>query len=151
MKSPKLIFITTRGVTHFISSDGTAPFVATFRADQPDTYGIYAVATDAGGLTSESAIVGIIVTNKSPVVTWSSPANGSNFVLRNSIVLKATASDPDGSVTRVEFNSNLVGLIGQDSTADPDGSYSITFENPIEGTHNLYAWAVDDNGYRQSS
>jgi hypothetical protein len=140
-----------RGTINFISSDSTAPYSATFQSANPDVYGIYAVATDAGGLTAQSAVVGIIVTNRSPNISWVSPNSGSQFLTSSIIVLKVAASDADGRITNVEFNSNLVGPIGQDSTADADGTYTINFVNPPEGTHELYAWATDDNGYRQSA
>lgn len=144
-------YYNVRGSTHFIGTDATAPFTSVFQAAQPDSYGIYAVATDAGGLTAQSAIVGIVLTNQSPAVSWVSPNNGAQFVSPPAIVLTVNANDPDGLITTVEFNSSRVGLIGQDSTADANGSYSVSFANPVVGTHDLYAWAVDDNGYRQSA
>ena len=140
-----------RGTTHFISSDTTAPYTASFQTAEPDSYGLYAVATDAGGLTAQSAIVGIIVTNLSPTIAWVSPTNGSQFNSTSVIVLRASASDPDGQIVTVEFNSSLLGPLGHDTTPDPDGTYSITFANPSQGTHELYAWATDDNGYRRNA
>ena len=140
-----------RGTTHSISSDMTAPYTASFQAAEPDSYGLYAVATDAGGLTAQSAIVGVIVTNISPTIAWVSPTSGSQFDTTSIILLKATASDADGHIANVEFNSSLVGPLGRDTTADADGGYSISFANPPEGTHELYAWATDDNGYRRNA
>ena len=140
-----------RGTTHFMSSDTTAPYTASFQAAEPDTYGLYAVATDAGGLTAQSAIVGVIVTNISPTVAWVIPTSGSQFNTTSTILLKAAASDADGHIANVEFNSSLVGPLGQDTTPDAGGTYSITFANPPQGTHELYAWATDDNGYRRSA
>jgi len=46
-------------------------------------------------------------TNKAPIVTLTSPVDGSSFVANTSgtvsVPTSATASDPDGSVTKVEF------------------------------------------------
>ena len=48
--------------------------------------------------------------NLPPVVTLTAPGNGTTFLDTDTVVLTATASDPDGNVSRVEFWANGVKL-----------------------------------------
>ncbi|WP_313205317.1 Ig-like domain-containing protein, partial [Stenotrophomonas sp.] len=41
--------------------------------------------------------------NQPPVVSLTSPANGATFSAGSTVTVSATASDPDGSVSKVEF------------------------------------------------
>jgi hypothetical protein len=54
--------------------------------------------------------------NQSPIVSLTSPANNSTFVLGVSVTLTATASDNDGSITKVEFFNGTTKL-GEDLTS----------------------------------
>jgi hypothetical protein len=65
------------------------------------------------------------------------------------VTIVAEASDPDGSVARVEFYAQGVGLLG----ADMDGSdgWTLTIPNPPAGTYIVTAVAVDDLGASCSS
>ncbi len=80
-------------------------------------------------------------TNKPPVVSISSPTNGASFAAPAKITITANASDPDGSVTRVEFytGTNLVGT----ATTSP---YSVTTATLSSGSYSLTAKAIDDTG-----
>ena len=77
----------------------------------------------------------------SPVVTLTSPAAGEVFAPGSDIGLSADASDPDGSVSSVEFLANGVS-IGVDSTAP----YSVLWTNVPAGSYNVVAKATDDAG-----
>ena len=133
----------------FLSEDATAPYTASFIATQAGGYGIIARVVDSGGLSAEQRIT-ILVSNESPQVSWVSPADGAVFdPAPASITLTAHASDADGTIANVEFWSN--GLIGQDTTADAQGNYSVTWTNPPTGTNGIYAWATDNDGYRTSA
>jgi hypothetical protein len=77
--------------------------------------------------------------NQSPVVSMS--ANGSTFTAPASIVVSAVASDPDGTIARVEFYRDAT-LIGTD-VASP---YTATWSNVPAGTYSLTAVATDDDG-----
>ncbi|MCA1642233.1 MAG: discoidin domain-containing protein [Acidobacteria bacterium] len=131
------------------ASDGK--FHATLTAPEPDTYGIFAVATDAGNLRGQSETVGVYVRNSLPQVSWVAPANGSSFVMPSSVTLTARATDSDGTISKVEFYSSNLGLVGSDATADAGGNYSVEFANPAAGTHEINAWATDDNGSRAAA
>jgi hypothetical protein len=144
-------FYNYNGTRNALGSDTTAPYSVPFKPSLQGVYGIYAVATDTGSLTGESEIAAITVANSTPQVSWVSPSNGANFPEGSTITLVSRASDSDGGVTRVEFNSSLSGLIGADTTADAQGNYSVQFVNPPRGAHELYTWATDDSGSRTNS
>ena len=79
--------------------------------------------------------------NVPPTVTLTSPLSGASFNANSSISLTASASDPDGSVTKVEFyeGSNKIGQ----ATAAP---YAATWSNAPSGSLSLTALAYDDSG-----
>ena len=135
-----------RGQTReFLSEDATAPYTASFIATQTGNYVIIARVVDSGGLAAEKSVI-ILVNNESPQVSWVSPVNGAVFdPAPASITLTAHATDPDGTIADVVFWSN--GLIGQDTTADAQGNYSVTWTNPPTGTNGIYAYATDNDGY----
>jgi lamin tail-like protein/CotH protein/Big-like domain-containing protein len=76
-----------------------------------------------------------------PSVTIVSPTNNSSFTVPFSFNLAADASDPDGSVTVVEFfaGTSLLGV----ATNAP---YSIMVNSLPEGPHQLTAKATDNSG-----
>ena len=80
--------------------------------------------------------------NALPVVEITAPATGSSFVVGNAIPISATATDSDGSVSKVEFFAGGTKL-GEDTTG-PD--YSFNWSGPTAGSYNLTAVATDDLG-----
>jgi len=79
--------------------------------------------------------------NQPPTVSITSPADGAEFTAPADVTVTATASDPDGSVVRVDFYRNG-SLVGSDSSAP----YSYTHEDLPAGDYVLLARAVDDAG-----
>lgn len=79
--------------------------------------------------------------NKAPVVNITSPAGGATFNAPATVTITASASDPDGSVTKVEFYNGSVKL-GQ-ATSSP---YSYTWTNVTAGNYTLSAKATDNAG-----
>jgi hypothetical protein len=121
------------------------------------SYAIRGVVTDTFGLRGTSAPVNITVfggtnVNQPPLASLIAPTNGSVFTQGMSILLKASASDPDGSVARVEFYRAGTLFIG--STTTPVGTnatYNFMWSNAPAGTHNLRAVAVDNLNARGTS
>jgi hypothetical protein len=62
-------------------------------------------------------------------------------------VIAATASDPDGTVSRVDFYANGTTLVGTRSAAP----YSVGWSNVAAGTYALTAIAFDNAGARTPS
>jgi len=79
--------------------------------------------------------------NQSPVVNITSPAANASFNAPASITITASASDADGTVSKVEFYNGATKL-GQ-ATAAP---YSYSWTNVAAGTYNLTAIATDNGG-----
>lgn len=76
--------------------------------------------------------------NTPPSVTITQPSDGASFTQGTNITIAADASDPDGSVTQVEFFANGVSL-GTDNTSP----YSISWTVPL-GSVTLTAEATDN-------
>jgi hypothetical protein len=83
--------------------------------------------------------------NQPPTVSITSPANNSSFTEGASITITASASDPDGSVSQVQFFANGAS-IGIDNTAP----YSVNWTVPL-GTNTLTAVATDNQGASTTS
>lgn len=77
--------------------------------------------------------------NKAPIVTLASPVNGSRFPAGAAVTLTATATDPDGSIAKVEFYAGAT-LIGV-ATASP---YQYVWGNALAGTYSVTAKAYDN-------
>lgn len=105
------------------------------------TYVFTAKATDNRGATNYSAPVTVFVSNSPPVVAFSFPTNGAHFFETTNLLLQADASDPDGSVTLVEF-FNSTNRLGE--AAAP--SFSIIWSNVLRGDYDLTAVATDNDG-----
>ncbi|HEY9405758.1 MAG TPA: Ig-like domain-containing protein [Pyrinomonadaceae bacterium] len=122
-----------------------------FTPPAPGVYSLFAQVYDAAGLRGDSQSVTITASNQSPTISWINPANNATFVAPASITLTARAADSDGTVSIVHFNSSLLGDIGQDTTPDAEGNYQIVWSNPSQGTHELVAWATDNDGDRRAA
>ncbi len=76
-----------------------------------------------------------------PSVKITSPEDGDIFISPATIAIKATASDADGSVSKVEFFANGK-LLFSDNTAP----YSYEWANTQQGKHVIRAVATDNEG-----
>jgi hypothetical protein len=74
-------------------------------------------------------------------VDITAPVDAAIFTWKPSITISASASDPDGTVTKVEFRDGTT-LLGTDTSAP----YSYTWKNVPSGTHSLTARATDNAG-----
>ena len=80
-----------------------------------------------------------VLLNTPPTVAVTAPASGAVFVAPANITLSATASDSDGTVSRVEFYALDV-KIGE-ATSEP---YTITWADVVPGVYSVTARAVDN-------
>ncbi|ULL16215.1 hypothetical protein DVH26_18250 [Paenibacillus sp. H1-7] len=98
---------------------------------------------DSDGYTNlEHYLNGIVGSgSQNPVVRIASPATNTITGSGSTMVIDADASDPDGSIQKVEFYQNGVKL-GEDTTAP----YQYTWANVPEGTFFLTAKAIDNTG-----
>lgn len=84
--------------------------------------------------------------NQSPTIALTAPANGATFNAGANIAVSVNASDPDGSVARVEFFRGTTSL-GVDTAAP----YSVTWSGATAGTHGFRAVATDNQGATATS
>ena len=111
----------TAGAT---SLTATAP--ANANVAPPGPYMLFIV--DANGVPSVARMVSV-QGNSPPTVTLTQPANGATFTAPATVNLAATASDADGTVTKVEF-FNGAAKLGEDTTAP----YTFTWSGVPAGT-----------------
>jgi endoglucanase len=79
--------------------------------------------------------------NLPPTISLTNPTAGQAFRAPGTINFGATASDPDGSVARVDFLNGST-VVGSDTTAP----YSFTWTNVAAGNYTVSARAVDNTG-----
>jgi Bacterial Ig domain len=132
-----------------IGSDASSPYSMTWSNVAAGSYQLTARVRDDDGATKTSTAIGVTVnpgTNQPPSVAISSPASGSTFTAPATIGIQATASDSDGSVTRVDFyrGSTLI-------ASDTSSPYSATWTSAPTGTYTLTAVARDDDGATRTS
>ncbi len=139
----------------------TAPFTLTISNLAAGTYQFSARAFDAKGasamVTSAPKVVkagsgggggggGGTVTNKPPKVAIAKPVANAIFAQGGSVELSATASDPDGSVAKVEYFANAAKVA--EAMASP---WAATWAGIAAGAYNLTAVATDDKGATTTS
>jgi len=81
----------------------------------------------------------INTSNLAPTVNITSPITGSNFTSPAVILIQATASDPDGTISKVEFYRGAT-LMGTSTTAP----YNYTINGLGAGTYSIRAVAYDN-------
>ena len=86
------------------------------------------------------------INNQPPVVSISSPTKSTGFIAPAAITIDANASDPDGSVTKVEFY-NGTSKLGETTSAP----YSYTWKEVSAGTYSITAAATDNKGLKTVS
>jgi len=136
------------GIT-LLNSDATAPYAFAWTNVGVGTYSITAKATDNSGDVKTSSVVTVVVntaTNQLPTVSITSPANNANFNAPASFTINATASDVDGSISKVEFYNGTT-LLNSDATSP----YAFAWTNVLAGTYSLTARATDNSGAVKTS
>ena len=125
-----------------IATDTIAPYSTTWSTTTVGSYPLTAVAHDADGGSTTSGAVNVTITsptNKPPVISLAT--NGTTFVLPASIVVTATATDPEDRLAAVDFYAGSM-LIARDTTAP----YQTTWSATIGGSYSLTAVALDADG-----
>ena len=107
------------------------------------TYFVVVTSYNAASLQSlpSNEISFTVPDNIPPAVTLTNPQSGASFSASSPISVAATASDADGSITKVEFYAGT-SLVGQDTNSP----YAATWSNPAAGNYLLTALAYDDSG-----
>jgi probable HAF family extracellular repeat protein len=88
----------------------------------------------------------LMTPNLPPTVSITSPTNNTLLLEPQDVVIQASASDADGTVSKIEFYSGA-SLVGTDYTSP----YSVTWTGVTAGTYALTAQATDDSGAATTS
>ena len=86
------------------------------------------------------------VTNVVPQVSITSPVNNANFIAGATVTINATATDIDGTISKVEFYNGAT-LLGRSLTAP----YSFVWNSVPAGTFTLSVSATDNIGATTAS
>ncbi|MDB5271816.1 MAG: hypothetical protein JWO58_183 [Chitinophagaceae bacterium] len=125
----------------FLGTDNASPYSYNWTGVTAGTYTLTAKATDnQSGVTTSSAIT-IVVSNPNqlPTVIITSPSNNATFTSSATVSITATASDADGTISKVDFYNETT-LLGSDNTSP----YSYSWTGVTAGTYTLTAQATDD-------
>ena len=109
-------------------------------------YEWYATANDSVSTVSSATSRFTIATGIAPTVSITAPANNAVFAAPATVNIAATANDPDGSVTKVEFYRGATKL-GEDTTAP----YEYIATGQAMGSYTLTAVATDNQNYTTTS
>jgi len=128
-----------------INTDGAAPYSFGWTPLVTGTVVLTAKAYDFDGgvTTSQPVTVNVVpaATNVPPTVTITSPANNATVNRSSGTIIRANASDSDGTVIKVEFYSGSTLL-----ATDPSAPYNLFWSPSVRGTFTLTAKAYDDDG-----
>jgi len=89
---------------------------------------------------------GCATSNSPPSVSFTAPVAGASYLAPAVITLTASATDPDGTIARVEFFHGTT-RIGSATTAP----YTVTWDGVPAGSYSLSALATDGQGATTSS
>jgi uncharacterized protein YfaS (alpha-2-macroglobulin family) len=131
--------------SNLLNTDTTPPFSYTWPSVPAGTYSLTAKATDNNNAATTSGAM-TVISNAPPTVSITTPANNSVFTAPASIPIEATASDPDGSISKVEFYEGTTLL-----NTDTSPPFSYTWPSVGQGTYSLTAKATDNRNAVMSS
>ena len=126
----------------------TPPYTYDFKSSKAGTFAMTALATDSSGLKTRSEVVNITVgtvTNPPPTVALSSSST-SLIVGGAAATLTATATDSNGTITKVEFYNGSTRI-----ATDTSAPYNATFAPTAAGTFQITARAYDDQNAQATS
>jgi len=120
----------------------SAPWSIVWNDVPEGNYSITAVATDNLGAKTTSSAVSLTIykkPNQPPAVSIVSPVNGQIFKKNDVIMITVAASDPDGSIERIELYD------GNEFLAEINSSpYTYSWKYAEKGIHTLSAVAIDN-------
>ena len=132
----------------YIDIDGDSNYAtgAVFYNVAPDSSGSVHVYVNTYNGSNLASICGLQImsgqpTGPRPSISLTSPTNNAIFPEDGNVTLRATASETNGTIARVEFYADST-LIGSDSTAP----YSTTWLNPDPGSYTINVRAIDGTG-----
>ncbi len=133
--------------TTLLRTETEYPYSYTWKDVPVGKYTLTAKATNNFGLVTTSAAVKIsVVPNKAPTVSITNLANYQTFTASATIPITASAKDPDGTVSKVEFYNGDT-LLNMQYTSP----YTHTWKDVPAGTYTITARAIDNLGLAKTS
>lgn len=129
--------------TILLTTKYSAPYTCPLQNLPAGNYSIIAKAYDDSSLATVSAplSISIVPTSGAPIVSLVTPANSASFALGTTITLKATASSPNGKISKVEFY-NGTSLLRTEKYLP----YSWDWKDVPLGNYVITAKATDNSG-----
>lgn len=129
--------------TTLLGEATASPYTLPVTGLTPGTYAFTARASDnAGASTTSTAVTATVVApNQLPSVAIITPPDGATYEAPATLTFTANATDPDGSVAKVEYFEGAAKL--GEATATP---YSLTLTGISAGNHSYLARATDNTG-----
>ncbi|MBI5383955.1 MAG: PQQ-dependent sugar dehydrogenase [Verrucomicrobia bacterium] len=130
----------------FLTNGDGSTYEVTFT--NAGTYRYFCAYHTSGSISSQRGTI-IVLPGAVPLVSIVGPTNGATFTTHDTITLTATASDPNGTVTQVDFfdggpSGELLGTVTDSEV------FSVTFSLP-PGTHEITAVATDNENATTTS
>ena len=125
-----------------IGALASPPFTQTWTPVAAGSHAVQARATDNAGAVTTSASVTINVNqNAAPITAITAPTSNQAFAIGQAITITAAASDPDGTVAKLEFLAD--GAVIGSLTASP---FTKVWSGATAGPHVLTVRATDNVG-----
>ncbi len=122
--------------------DSSAPYSRNFGSLASGSHSVSVRAKDNSGYYSNAVTRNFsVAANQAPSASISSPSNGQQMVQSGALTVSASASDSDGSISRVEFRLNSGAW--QSDTSAP---YSYNFGSFALGEHTIQVRSRDNQG-----
>ena len=128
-----------------LGSASAAPYSFNWNNVPAGTYSLTVTATDNQNTKTVSPSVSISVLdrittpNKHPIIHIYNPRKGTSYDNLSTVTIDAVASDPDGTISKVEFYNGSEKLV--ELSSDP---YTYTWKDVASGTYNITAIATDN-------
>lgn len=128
-----------------LGSNSVAPYSYTWNNVTAGNYSLTVIATDNQNAKTTSSAVSISVTNSNhtsnrhPVIRIFNPRKELTYNNLSAIEIDADASDPDGTISKVEFYNGQSKLV--ELTSAP---YIYTWKDVVAGTYTITAMATDN-------
>lgn len=127
--------------TTLLGTDNTSPYSFAWTSVATGSYSLTAKATDNANAVTTSSVITLVVSssNQAPTVSITAPANNATYTAPASVTITATATDADGTISKVDFYNGTT-LLGTDNTSP----YSYAWTSVAAGTYSLTAKATDN-------
>jgi uncharacterized repeat protein (TIGR02059 family) len=128
-----------------IGSSSEAPYSFNWSNVDVGTYSLTIIVTDNLNTKTTSSAISVsvindqVVSNEAPIVQIFNPIKGNVYNQLSSITIDATATDPDGTISKVEFYNGAVRLV--ELTSPP---YTYLWKDVAAGNYTISAIATDN-------